>query len=667
MRSKTSYFNKTLFFKNLSRFWPLWGGASFLGALLPLALLAELLRHSLWLQNQRLSFTELYYSALCGMVPILCLLYAILCAMAVWGYLCSSRSVSLMHTLPIRREGLFCTGVLSGLAMMLIPYAVTGALCVLVSLAAGAFDPAGLFITILGVLGLSLFYFASATLAAFITGNIFAMPALYFLLHFLEPLLDGILSLLAQGFIFGLSTGYSGALEFLSPTVYLVNRLEYDAVREPVQNIDMYYGYSKTVSVTLENGRLLAVYALAGAVLLALAYALYRRRNSERAGDVVSAAWMRPLFRYGLAALSALTGGQLLYGLFFGSGPMFSYSYGMTRYRVLPLIVCMLLAGAIGYYAASMLLAKSLRVFRGSWKGLACIAAGVAAVCLALQLDLAGAASRVPEISEVREVSLRVAGNSYTFYPGEEDELLEQVRSLHRSVAEDRNYIINFGNRDAGLPYEWDSEILTLIYTLANGQTVRRYYRIPLTSERITRPETYDWRLDQLVNGAAMRAKRLHLGDRRYIPSGGHFYVQRSHEGVSLSDREAAAILEAVGRDAAAGTWGTYAWFGRDNGGNYAMDLYLEFRRPTEAGYNSYENIDIVVRPGMTATVACLLELGLVSGEDLVTYAELYPEDYAGESAETAFWGDVVYPEDAEVFIGDADGSTVVFATGAIN
>ena len=38
MRSKTLYFNKTLFLKDLSRFWPLWGGASFIGALFPLAM-----------------------------------------------------------------------------------------------------------------------------------------------------------------------------------------------------------------------------------------------------------------------------------------------------------------------------------------------------------------------------------------------------------------------------------------------------------------------------------------------------------------------------------------------------------------------------------------------------------------------------------------------------
>ena len=33
MQSRTSCFNGTLFRKNLSRFWPLWGLASFVGAL----------------------------------------------------------------------------------------------------------------------------------------------------------------------------------------------------------------------------------------------------------------------------------------------------------------------------------------------------------------------------------------------------------------------------------------------------------------------------------------------------------------------------------------------------------------------------------------------------------------------------------------------------------
>ena len=44
MQSRTLCFNGTLFRKNLSRFWPLWGLASFVGALFPLALFLPLVR-----------------------------------------------------------------------------------------------------------------------------------------------------------------------------------------------------------------------------------------------------------------------------------------------------------------------------------------------------------------------------------------------------------------------------------------------------------------------------------------------------------------------------------------------------------------------------------------------------------------------------------------------
>ena len=43
MPSKKSFFNRTLFRKNMSRFWPLWGGASLVGSLLPLYMLMALL------------------------------------------------------------------------------------------------------------------------------------------------------------------------------------------------------------------------------------------------------------------------------------------------------------------------------------------------------------------------------------------------------------------------------------------------------------------------------------------------------------------------------------------------------------------------------------------------------------------------------------------------
>lgn len=110
MQSKTSYFNAMLFRKNLTRFWPLWGLASFVGALFPLAVLLDMV-HRGWNVLSAPDFTGMYYDAVSA-VPVINLVYAALCAMAVWSYLYNARSVGLMHTLPIRREGLFLTNFL---------------------------------------------------------------------------------------------------------------------------------------------------------------------------------------------------------------------------------------------------------------------------------------------------------------------------------------------------------------------------------------------------------------------------------------------------------------------------------------------------------------------------------------------------------------------------
>ena len=665
MQSRTSFFNITLFRKNLTRFWPLWGMASFAGALFPLALLLQLMRSEhFYMWNDPLSFTEMYYNVAAYAVPVISLLYAVLCAEAVWSYLYNSRSVGLAHTLPIRREGLFFTNFLSGMAMMLIPYVVIGALCVLVSAVGGCFDLKGLIVTILTVLGLSFFYFASATLVAFITGNVFALPAVYFLLHFLAVLLDWLVSTFAQGFLFGLSGGYTGVVEWLSPTVYLENQVRVNSTYETITTQT-----SRLTAVSLENFWLIGVYALVGVVLLVLAWLLYRRRRSESAGDVVAVGWMKPVFRFGTAALAALLGGIALYELFWRN------FQGGQYYDVLPMVVCMLVAGAIGYYAASMLLAKSLKVFRGSWKGMALVAAGCVALCCVLHFDLLGVEDRVPEVSQVKKVHLYTADNNYTFYPEEDAELLEQVRTVHQAIVADKDFILNGNERRLWALDTGDIEYVSfdVTYELTNGLEVERNYGLTVTRDRMAQAGTYDSLLDSLVNSEAMKAKRLHVGDSRYEVSSGYLYLEAVGEHYDLNSREAAAILEAVGKDARTGAWGTYNWFENDRRDCYAMSLELSFTYTGEEEDLRRDWIEIYVRPGMDHTIACLKDLGLVTDEALRTYGELYPEDYM-DYVDDIDYGEYVEKYGIEVVedagpasvgvIGGADGPTTVVVAG---
>ena len=618
MQSKTSFFNPTLFRKNLSRYWPLWGFASFVGFLLPAAALVQMV-HQGDLRIAPLVVREGYYALLCDAVPIVSLGYAILCAMAVWNYLYNARSVGLMHTLPIRREGLFLTNLLSGLAMMLIPYAVAGGLSTILFACCGGFDAWGTLVTILGVIGESLAFFGIATFCAFLTGNIFVLPALYFLLNFLAPLGDWIVNLFARGFLFGFTSQYSGSVEFLCPVVYLCQNLYYHSeyARDSVT------GYNTTLSaVTLEGGWLIALYAAAGLLFLGLSYLLYRRRQSERAGDVAAVRAFRPIFRFGAAALCALLGGRLLYALLWES---FQSGDGFAP---VPMAIFLMVAGLIGYYGASMLLSKSLRVFRGSAVGALCLVVACAAFCAGMRFDLFGAERRIPEDSEIHQLELYAAGNTYYLSPEDNAQLLAEAKMLQETLIAQKSLIeSNYETYRHGSTSS-DPDAYTnirYVYTLKNGATVERFYTVSFTRSDLQEPGNYAHALDAFINSAAMRQARLRWGDPDFKVEGGWFSAQYTG-GFDLGTRECETLLSAIARDAGNGTWGRYDWF-EDGETAYAMDLSFSFVRTLtdERGtrYESYDSISIAVRPEMAETKQALLDLGLVGEEDFITWAEL--------------------------------------------
>ena len=626
MRSKTSCFNSTLFKKNLSRYWPLWGLASFGGAMFPLAMLVNLLHDGFQLWSP-LETTEAYYTVLSYGVPVISIVYAILCAMAVWSYLYNARSVGLMHTLPIRREGLFLTNLLSGLVMMAIPYAVTGVLTVLVTMLSGGFEPVGVLVTILGVAGESVFFFGLATFCAFIVGNVFMLPALYALFNFLAVLTDFTVNLLAQGFCFGIYSSYSGTVEWLSPVVYLMQKISPNSTYETQWVTDRLSGqrYETSVptSVTLENGWLIAVYAAVGVVLMVLAWLMYRRRRSESAGDVVAVGWMKPVFRYGCAAYSAILGGRLLYALFWES-----FQNGLY-FTVLPMILCMIVGGAVGYYAASMLLAKTLRVFRSTWKGMLAVALGCIALCAAMKFDVFGVVRRVPALDGIKTLQIYAADSNYSLTPGQDDALIEEVRALHQAIINDKDYALTaasaaseaYSGADEEIPHAYTNVRFT--YTLNSGLKVERQYDLYLARDRMAQDGTYDNLLDRLINSPEMRQKRIRRQDGNFRLDTA--WINTRTGGTDLNSREVETILSAVARDAENGNWGVYDWFNsQDDADHYDMTVHIGYQMEN----HRYDSIDISIREGMAETIQALKELGLITDEDLVLNRDAYPWQY---------------------------------------
>ena len=671
MRSKTSFFNGTLYRKNLSRFWPLWGAASFVGGMVPLTLLLQLTRMGDLGPLDPLMVKQGYYMVLTVVLPVVSLLYAVLCAAAVWGYLDNPKSVGLMHRLPIRREGLFLTNLLSGMSMMLIPYAVTGALTVLLTALQRAVAFPAMLTAVLGVLGESFFYFSSATFVAFLTGNAFAMPVLYFLLHFLQPLVMALVGALQSGFYYGVPGSNPHTAEWLCPTVYLMNHVQYQDIFAETQrwNGHSYYTGQKLMDVELHGFYLIGVYALAGLGLLTLALLLYKRRSSEHAGDVAAVPGMRPVFRYAGAFLSGIAGGLLLYTLVWRP---FQERY--DAFELLPLLLCVIFMGLVGCYGISMLLSKSFRVFsKKSLPGAAALSLALAALLLGIRMDLFHVESRVPARETIESVELYVDGNQYVLEAGKNDGLIDQLLEVHGSIVGDLDHLQEADRADAQMNSSYAH--LSLIYHLRGGDTLDRNYSLTLWKERAEDPETYDAKLFALLNSPEAKRLRLMMDEEVQV-TGGSLNSPNYDFQMELLPSEAEAIREAVARDAQAGCWGNAQWFGEELGEEFAsVDIYMQ-EKQEESSHRS-RNLYLILRPEMEETIALLREMGYLGKEELNLIRREDARETGRPGAAPAQDGQIFVNGEATQeltleglsesesmgVIGGADGPTAVFIT----
>lgn len=619
MPSKRSFFNRTLFRKNLSRSWPLWVLLSIAGAMVPLYILLELIQAPRGSLNPLPSdFAAGLYQAVTIFAPGFTAAYAILCAMLVWGYLYNPRSVSLFHSLPVDRTCLFVTNALSGLTMIAIPYAVTGLLLCLLAVCWGFFHLAAAVNTILAVILLAVTFFGLATLCAMLTGNIFALPAFYLLVNFLSPILESLIFNMAQQFLVGVGSA-ANRFNALSPIVQIYTSFSAHFER---------YTSDGDQTAALRGLWVVALYALAGVAMLALAWFLYQRRHSERAGDVVAFRWLRPVFRYGVALLSGLTVGRLLYYLLWES----LFQKGSYA-DVLPLFVCVALGGLLGFYAASMLLEKTRRVFRGSLLGAGIVCAGAAVLCLLVSVDVFGVERRVPDMDEIKSVRLEDRGIlSGPFDPEEDPEQVEAIRVFHQALVKDRNYIRSYHP-------DWDHEegkafshYIWLTYELTDGTTLSRQYDLWITEDRVETAGTYDNLLSAFYQDPEVRRCDVTIPENTDINSIEVFsdYMEDGVYSINTSERnsqDAKTLYAALQQDADEGNIPA-----KDVLLNYSRQastlwFNIEYRVPLSPWDSSwtYRYKDVYIHPQMKNTVEALIELGYLTEEN----ADRWTEDFA--------------------------------------
>ena len=465
MQSRTSFFNKTIFKKNLSRTWVV-GLVYFFILLMGVTINYALSVANLTATDMETGYTAGYFllntlSCLStGTYPVI---FAIIAFMLTFSYLYSKRDSFMMHSFPVSRTSLYWTGIISSIVVLSIPVVVVAILTTAVAAATGASYIAAIWYWALIELAANVIFAGIAMIAMMITGQAVTAVVFYAIFNALYYMMELVLRLLAASLMFGMSGAMDEiTINMFSPAAYINQNcgvgleLKWDDDFARITGLD----------VTLKGGKELIIYLIVGIIMILAGYLLYRTKKLETVSDFISVDAVKPIFSVGVSFFVSVVLAILTTGFFTS---IFGGSYGIA-YAIC--IVAMLVYGAICYYVTLMLIAKTMRVFkRRNAIAIATYSVCALAVMMGARIDILGIESRIPDTNDIAWAGI-MQDNTFVF---KDQESIEQVRNIHRMIIADRTEMRN-------MPYETTEDdtvaanSLCIKYMLKNGKTLYRTY-----------------------------------------------------------------------------------------------------------------------------------------------------------------------------------------------
>ena len=584
MRSKTSCFNRALFFHTLKRFWPLWA-VYLLVWLLLLLTMPDALRNP----GDPVGFVihELPQQAYISLV-IIRFFAAILPAMAVFSHLYNGKSADFMASLPVRRECQFLTLALAGIVCTWLADLVVFLLAMGIEASSGVLA-AGLpyLLQILAIsFLLSLFYYGLAVLCAQFTGHILALPAAYVLLSFAVVVVESVVREIMQRLVFGLqSTGL--VLQFLSPPAQLVDGIDFVPVFETTAA-----GTQAIVGSTFNGWVIVCVYAAAGVLFLIAALALYRRRRMETAGDFVALRILKPVFKYCFAAGCALVLSYIVSGAFYGGDT------GTSTETLLRVLISLLAGAFLGYFAAEMLIRKSFRVFGATWRGLAVLAVVLVALTFACDLNAFGIETRLPDTAEVGRAVIYCDNGKATLTSPQG---IADTMKLQSGIVSHKKEHEGADARRDQLAY-----VSIVYYGEDDGLLMRRRYHIAADSADKESLRALANSLEAIEN---RWMTEIPVTEKTLGYASVSFYdpETQNYQNLTLSASEAYALYnDCLLPDLADSSLGYLRFYPEDfeNDGSYAVHIDIDLRQRQPDGTYIGDNIGVTLTTDAKRTVA---------------------------------------------------------------
>ncbi len=594
MPSVTSCFNRTLFKGALRRNWPLWCGYAILLILvIPCSLGSYLAVGNPSFYDIRSMIMGTSHSAGITISAI----SGIIFAMAMFAYLGFPRSTGGMHALPLRRDNLFLSHYLAGLFAQISTQVVTFVIATLICLP--QIDAKALAVGFASFALPTVFFYSFGVLCMHCTGQVLAAPVFYGVFNFLAVALETAVESVASLFLYGYCMDNSSFVcEWLSPTVSMFRNVTVDRIYDDAGQI---------ADVCFNGLSCYVIYAAIGVVLAAIAFLLYRKRKSEHSGNTVVFSWMYPVFQYGVALCAAFSVGIAIYWIFFNNQ---IDGHG----NLIGAIVSLSAGALLGFYAASMILKKSFRVFRKSLWSIIGIVAVISCFCVCLDLDVTGYEKTLPDADAIENVEVNVwSSGDYTQGALDDPETIDSLLALHAVAISPDGIAAN----NAYYEYERDNILdsekvnfaeIRIFYNLKDGTHCRRSYtfRLPqqenAADDKLTRAFLDFFAQKEVVCAYMLDFNPTDLEEDRKI-TGGQCIIfaddRYDSRNFGLSAEEAQKVFDTAMRDVEAGHYRqlTPLFYGDDQ--NLAC-CDINFLTPREQRMQPYD-----ARPDMISLRIC--------------------------------------------------------------
>ena len=598
MRSKTSLFSWTVFKNNMTRFWPIWALYLLIMILcLPVTFMSAF-KAGLYENIGSVLFSAnlVQWATTSGSI-VFASIYVAISAMAIYSYLYTSKSAGMIGSFPITRRGMFITGYISGLVWIVVPNIIIALVIMIAELMMGKFMGIYILYWLLIFSGEEIFLFSVASFCAVLTGNVVALPIIFFAVNFIVAGFESAVKAVSVFFVFGLgnidlskfATLFTPMVEFSEASVNV-----YDSLGNEVS--------LRTVDGSLLNGCYIAYDStwyligalIVGFLMVAAAVTMIKYRRMESASDTISVSWMKPVFKYAVEFASALVLGMLLYQIVFG------YSKDAVAPKM---IGCMAVTSMIGGFAAEMILERTTKVF-SKWKGIVAATAVIVVLGLTLEFDVFGIERRVPEIENVNSATISVMGEKMT---AETPEEIAQVIDIQKMIIDNKTEIEKARSSNVGD----DTYFVTVAisYFDENDEYIfRRYYNIPISEKLINTEGSFQQKVQQFFTSDKAIAERYGLDGiniEQVYAANVFVYdeVSGTSEGKDLTPDEFEYFYnECIMKDVNENDAGNIKLYNiGGGGGTFTVEINLYLSRISESGTTEYYDANFVLRLADTA------------------------------------------------------------------